>query len=164
MVTIRPATKADIGAVDALLARCYPRLLKQDYPPSVLVLALPRISRAQPELVTSGTYYVAEDNGGIVGVGGWTPQAPGSGKITRGVGHIRHVGTDPDTLRRGVGRALLDHIVTQTKAQGLRRLLCTSTRTAVPFYEAMGFERRAEITVPLGPGIDFPAIEMERHL
>jgi hypothetical protein len=47
MFQIRATTKRDIAAVDALLARAYPRLLKGDYPPSTLVMAVPLISRAQ---------------------------------------------------------------------------------------------------------------------
>ena len=50
MIRVRPAERSDMAAVDALLARSYPRLLKPDYPPSVLVTALPLISRAQPAL------------------------------------------------------------------------------------------------------------------
>lgn len=164
MFTLRTATKQDIAAVDALLARAYPRLLKADYPPSMLVMALPLISRAQPDLVTCGTYYLVEEDDVLLGAGGWTAKAPGKGGITRGVGHIRHVVTDDRVTRRGVGRALMDRIAADAKAQGLRRLHCMSTLTAKPFYAAMGFESLNAITVPLAPGIDFPAIEMERHL
>lgn len=161
MFTLRAATKRDIAAVDALLARAYPRLLKADYAPSMLVLALPKISRAQPDLITCGTYYLVEENDVLLGAGGWTVPAPGSGAITRGVGHIRHVVTDDRATRRGVGRALLDHIITDARATGLRRLNCLSTLTAQPFYAAMGFEALCSVTVPLGAGIDFPATQME---
>lgn len=164
MFTLRTATKQDIAAVDTLLARAYPRLLKADYPPSMLVMALPMISRAQPDLVICGTYYLVEEDDVLLGAGGWTAQAPGRGGITRGVGHIRHVVTDDRAIRRGVGRALMDRIAADAKAQGLRRLHCMSTLTAEPFYAAMGFKRLNAITVPLAPGIDFPAVEMERHL
>lgn len=44
---LRPATLDDLAAVDRLLADSYPRLLAADYAPSVLVTALPIISRAQ---------------------------------------------------------------------------------------------------------------------
>lgn len=163
MFTLRVATKQDTAAVDTLLARAYPRLLKHDYAPSILVMALPRISRAQPELVSCGTYYLVEEDGVLLGAGGWTAHGPGQGGVTRGVGHIRHVVTDDRATRRGVGRALLDHIAQDTQAQGIRRLHCLSTLTAAPFYEAMGFDTLGPVTIPLGPGIDFPAIEMERH-
>jgi hypothetical protein len=44
------------------------------------VLALPIISRARPELLASGTYFVALDgNGRMVGAGGWTRGAPEGG-------------------------------------------------------------------------------------
>jgi N-acetylglutamate synthase-like GNAT family acetyltransferase len=164
MFTLRAATKQDIAAVDGLLARAYPRLMKPDYPASLLVMALPIISRAQPDLVTCGTYYLIEEDGVLLGAGGWTASAPGRGTMTRGVGHIRHVVTDDRATRRGVGRALLNHIAGDAKAQGLRRLHCLSTLTAEPFYGAMGFHRIGAISIPLGPAIDFPAIEMERHL
>lgn len=130
----------------------------------MLVMALLKISRAQPDLVTCGTYYLVEDEDRLLGAGGWAATPPGRAKMTRGVGHIRHVVTDDRATRRGVGRALLTHIATDAKTQGLRRLHCLSTRTAEPFYAAMGFARLAAITIPLGPGIDFPAIEMERDL
>jgi hypothetical protein len=76
-LTVRVATRADIASVDASLARAYPRLLKADYAPSVLVSALPRIARAQPRLLGCGSYFVVELQGtGIVGAGGWTRGAP----------------------------------------------------------------------------------------
>ncbi len=43
---IRPGRAGDIAPLDALLARSYPRLLAKDYPPSVLVTAIPRIVKA----------------------------------------------------------------------------------------------------------------------
>ena len=102
---IRVATIRDLAAVDELLARSYPKLLKADYPPSILVTALPLISRAQPALLRSGTYYVADDpDHGIVGAGGWTRD-----KAVRSLGHIRHVATDDRQLRRGIAKALIQH-------------------------------------------------------
>ena len=73
LLTLRPSTAADLAAVGALLARSYPRLLAPDYPASVRVLAIPLISRARPELLASGTYWLAHDpQGDILGAGGWT--------------------------------------------------------------------------------------------
>lgn len=164
MLTLRTATRQDITAVGDLLAQSYPRLLKADYPASMLVMALPLISRAQPDLVTCGSYYVVEQDGALLGAGGWTAAAPGSGAITRGVGHIRHVVTDANATRRGVGRALMTHVFDRAKAQGLRRLNCLSTLTAVPFYAAMGFTTQTALTIPLAPAVDFPAVEMTRPL
>ncbi len=156
---IRQSTAADMSALDAMFARSYPKLLKADYPPSVLVLALPIISRAQPALVNSGTFYVAETAvDGIVGAGGWT-----SGKQPR-MADVRHVVTDDRHQRRGVGRAILSRVIEEARAAGMRTLNCQSTRTAVPFYQALGFVTLGPIDVPLGQGISFPAVRMRRDL
>ena len=77
---VRPATKSDMDAIDGLLSRSYPALLKADYAPSILVTAVPRMTKAQPALIKSGTYYVAEDPcGALLGAGGWTFALPGRG-------------------------------------------------------------------------------------
>ena len=162
---IRPSGKEDLAAIDGLLARSYPALLKADYPPSVLVLALPLISRANPNLVTCGTYFVAEtDDGAIIAAGGWTREGPQAHAGLAGTGHIRHVVTDHTRTRQGVGRALMTRVLETARDAGLRHLKCQSTLTAVPFYEACGFQVVGEITISLRPGIDFPAIAMQRSI
>ena len=159
-LVIRPGRHSDIAPLDALFARSYPRLLKADYPPSVLVLVLPLISRAQPQLVTSGTYFVAEDaDGTILGAGGWTRRR-GRPRI----GDIRHVVTDDRHTRKGVGRALFAEIFATARATGIKLTDCKSTRTAVPFYQAMGFATLGPVEVDLRPGISFPAIQMQCRL
>ncbi|MGG7645514.1 GNAT family N-acetyltransferase [Rhodovulum sp. YNF3179] len=164
-LTLRPASPADIARIDVLLARSYPKLLKADYPPSVLVTALPLISRASPSLVASGRYYLAEDaEGRLLGAGGWSLKAPGGGGVTPGTAHMRHVATDPAALRRGVGRALMDEIAAAAGRAGAERLDCLSTRTAVAFYRAMGFDTLGAVEVTLRPGIVFPAVRMLRAL
>ncbi len=160
-VTLRRTSLADLSAVDALLARSYPRLLAADYPPSVMVLALPIISRARPELLTSGRYFLAEgQEGRIVGAGGWSTGSPSDGREEQATGHVRHVATDPDCLRQGVGRALMGAVMADAWAAGMRWLDCLSTRTAVPFYATLGFQILHQQDVTLRPGIVFPAVRM----
>jgi GNAT superfamily N-acetyltransferase len=163
-LTLRIAQSADVGALDRLFQRSYARLLMPDYPPSVMVTAIPVIARAQPALVGSGLFYVVEDADGIVGAGGWSLQPPGGMQGQRGTGHVRHVATDPDAVRRGVGRMLMEHIALVAKASGMMELACHSTLTAVPFYESMGFEQLGGISIPLAGGIIFPAVRMRRLL
>ena len=164
MLNVRIATRADLGAVDALLARAYPRLLKADYAPSMLVMALPLISRAQPALITCGSYFVVEDAGAVVGAGGWTVRAQAQGATHAGIANIRHVVTDDRLVRRGVGRALMTAVIAQAMGAGISRMECLSTLTAVPFYGAMAFVARGPVLVPLAPGIEFPAVAMWRAL
>ena len=41
---------------------------------------------------------------------------------------------------------------------------CLSTRTAVPFYAAVGFSLVGPVEVPIVPGMRFPALRMQRRI
>ncbi len=153
-LTLRPATLADLAAVDDLLGRCYPRLLAKDYPPSIMVMAVPLITRARPELLASGRYHLAVDEGGrVLGAGGWSGRG-------QGWAQVRHVATDPGYLRRGIGRALMARVLDEAQAAGVTAMDCLSTRTAVPFYASLGFAMMGGVEIALRPGISFPAVRM----
>jgi GNAT superfamily N-acetyltransferase len=159
-ITLRSATGRDFAAVDRMLGQSYPKLLKNDYAPSVMVTAVPLISRANRALVTSGTYYVAElPDGRIVGAGGWTPV-----RGSAATAEVRHLVVDWRHQRRGIGRRLMMGIYAEAHLHGARRFEAKATRTAVSFYEAMGFDALGQVIVPLRPGIDFPAVMMRRFV
>lgn len=161
--SVRTARPSDLAALDALFARSYARLLRADYPPSVIVTAVPRIARAQPRLLASGTYFVAEDEeGGLVGAGGFSRARARAGRPGRA--DVRHVVTDARAVRQGIGRAIVGRSLTDAAAAGCTWMHCLSSLTAVRFYAALGFVPRGEVLVSLAPGIDFPAIEMHRDL
>ena len=74
ILTVRSARASDLSEIDALLGRSYPVLLKGHYPPSVMVTAVPVISKAQPRLLASGTYFVVlDEDDRIVGAGAHLP-------------------------------------------------------------------------------------------
>jgi len=156
-LTLRHATLADLALVDDLLARSYPRILSRDYPPSVMVMAVPLLTRARPELLASGRYHLAvTDAGRVIGAGGWSGRGGGPAQI-------RHVATDPLHLRRGIGSALMARILAEAAAAGFVTMDCLSTRTAVPFYESLGFQVLGRVEIGLAPGIVFPAVRMLRR-
>jgi GNAT superfamily N-acetyltransferase len=164
-ITVRVADPSDLAAVDDLLSRSYPALLKHDYPPSVLVTVLPLISRANPVLLRSGSYFVAELEGGVVGAGGWTFRSPVGQHGGESLGHIRHVVTDHRRTRQGIGNAVMEAVFETARSSGATELEALSTRTAVPFYAALGFAKRGEVQVPLGPaGLPFAAERMLKRL
>ncbi len=155
-LTLRLATPADLAAVDRLMARSFPRLLKADYPPSLQVLAIPRLARANPALLASGRYLLAHDGTDLAGAGGYARRGA--------LAEVRQLATDPDHLRRSVARAILTQVLAAARTEGATRILTQATRTAVPVYAAMGFEVLGEAAVALEPGIDFPIVRMARAL
>lgn len=62
-----------------------------------------------------------------------------------GIGEIKSMRTHPDSLRQGVGAAILDHIIAQARARGLRRL-SLETGTGPAFEPALALYRRRGFT------------------
>jgi len=69
-----------------------------------------------------------------------------------GVAYVRMVGTAPEARRRGVARSLMDEVIRRARQAGKRelRLRTAPVMTAAHrLYESMGFERSAEVDLPV---------------
>jgi ribosomal protein S18 acetylase RimI-like enzyme len=164
-VAIRVAVPSDEVAVTELLAASYPALLAGSYDPDLLAQLLPVITRANPRLLASGTYYVAQaPDGQVVGCGGWTHEKPWTNEIEPGLAHIRHVGVHPDWGQRGVGRALYERCEVMARADGASAFECYSSLNARAFYEALGFVTIQPIDVPMPGPLVFPSLAMRRPI
>ena len=162
---IRVANSTDAAAVSKLLEVTYARLFPAFYEESVLVQILPLITRANPLLLNSGTFYVAvAGRGNIVGCGGWSRKQPIIGEQIENQGSIRHFATHPDWLRRGIGRDILLQCIADTRAYKIKRLNCYSALGAEDFYGAYGFSIIEQIEVPINSHVSFPAILMRNDL
>lgn len=158
---LRVAAPGDNKTVSALLSASYRSLLAPDYEPDILAAALPLMTKANPRLLASGTYYVAvTGSGAIIGCGGWTAEAPDGGGSKPGTGHIRHFAVHPDWTRRGVGQTILKRCFEDASARGVATLECCSTLTATAFYESAGFVPVARIAVQMSPTVALPCILM----
>jgi N-acetylglutamate synthase-like GNAT family acetyltransferase len=159
-ITLKTTTETDLDVVSRVLAVSYNTLLAADYPAETLAIIVPLISRAKPELLSSGTYYAAVQNDKIIAVGGWTKMRPGTNERVKALGHIRHVATDPAHVRKGAAGLIMRHCLSEAKAAGMVEMECLSTRTAVPFYAQFGFQRVEERDV-LVAGVPFASVEMK---
>lgn len=158
---VKVATSADTAAVSAVLAASYGKLLASHYSAESLSRALPLMSIANPVLLGSGKYYVAETGAGeIIGTGGWSLERPGTTEVTHGLAHARHFATDPRWTGRGVASAILSQCIRDAEPQGAQSMEAYSTLAAVGFYRAHGFIVVDSIDVPLAPGITLPAVLM----
>ena len=158
---IRVAVPDDADRVEALLQSSYPQLMAPAYEARLLGAALKLMTRANPALLESGSYYlIAGDGDDLAACGGWTRQRPGSGEIEDGLGHIRHFATHPQWLGRGLGTAILERCRREAIAAGLTRFECFSSLNAEGFYAAAGFERERRVDIEMGPEIRLPAVLM----
>ncbi len=81
------------------------------------------------------------DGEGLMGVGALK-------QLSASTGEIKSMRTDPGHLRKGVGLALLDHIISEARRRGYRRLsLETGSgpdfEAALSLYRRRGFENGA---------------------
>lgn len=163
-VTIRVATPDDLGVLSELIAVSYAMLDNGVYEAARLAAALPIMSRANPNLLASGTYFVAEADGEPAACGGWARETPGTGEIEEGVTHIRHFATHPAHLRKGIARLVLDRCLREAAASSAHVIKSQSTLMAESFYAAAGFRRIHLMEAEMAPGISLPVVEMARDL
>lgn len=162
---IRATVLEDKDTVSDLLLKSYTTLLAGAYDAATLKQALPLITRAQKDLLTSGTYYAAATGDGtIIGVGGWTRHSPTGKDETSTNGNIRHFGTDPDFAGRGVGRALMTRCIEDARSAGVSEFNCYSTLNGEAFYKACGFTSIEPCPIFLPGNVTFPSIRMTRPL
>jgi N-acetylglutamate synthase-like GNAT family acetyltransferase len=139
--TIRIATSHDEAPVSALLKASYPELMRTDYEPEVLELAIPLMTKANSNLLNARTYFVAETvDRSVVGCGGWTMERPGTGEIVERLSHLRHFATHPSFTGKGIGRAMYETCEKDAKRAGIDRLECYASLNAQSSYNGLGFE------------------------
>ena len=131
------------------------------YRREVLSVALPSLTKSNPELLKSGTYYVAERSGHILGCGGWTLEHPSTSEVTSGIAHLRHFATDPAFVRQGVGRMIFLECARAAAQAGAKRFQAYSSLNAEPFYKSLGLTRIKQINLPKAVTVSIPAILME---
>ena len=138
--------------------------MRESHDPAVLDAALPLMTRANPVLLASGTYYLAESDAGLaVGCGGWSRERPGSGEVAPELAHIRHFATHPEWIGRGIERALYARCEQDARAAGIRRFECNASLNGEGFYAALGFAPVRPIELPMG-SVAVPAILMQRSI
>lgn len=63
---------------------------------------------------------------------------------------IKAVYVDPDYLGNGIGTKMIAKIEKKAKDEGLEKLKCFSTETALDFYKAKGYQVEKETKFPMG--------------
>ncbi len=159
---MRPASPADAAAVGRVLAASYGVLYRGWYQDDVLEAALPLMIRANPKLLSSGRYFIAEIEGAIVACGGWSAEDPRGGDVER-IAHARHFATDPAFINRGCGGAILKRSIAEAKAGGFMEMQSISSLTAEAFYARHDFRLVSIIRQPMG-AVSFACALMRRSL
>jgi GNAT superfamily N-acetyltransferase len=148
-VQIRPATLADIPAIQRLIQESVEGLSAAHYSPRQIASALTHVFGVDTQLILDGTYFVAEIENHIAGSGGWSKRATLFGGDQSkpdepeplldplvAAARIRAFYVHPQYARQGVGRKIVNACEAAARAAGFIRIELVATLPGEPLYTA----------------------------
>ncbi|MBN8808146.1 MAG: GNAT family N-acetyltransferase [Sphingomonas sp.] len=174
---VRTATADDIPTIGALMDRAIDAL-QRDFLTPDQVAASRHAMGLDTQLIADGTYVVVEDGEGrIVGCGGWSWRATLYGgdhnaglrdaaplDPARDPARIRAMYTDPDFVRRGIGRIVLAANEAAARAAGFGRAELMATLAGEPLYLACGYAPIERVDRMAAEGVAVPGVRMGKTL
>ena len=174
MFQVRLATPADLPVLRELIPASVRALSQAHYSVAQIESASRFVFGPDSQLITDGTYFVAEAEGELVGCGGWSfprtlyggdqmkpnedPRLDPSTEAAR----IRAFFVHPAWARRGIGSAIMDACVSAAREAGFQRLELMATLPGVPLYRRFGFEVAEAVETLLPDGVSVPFVRMAR--
>jgi GNAT superfamily N-acetyltransferase len=189
-IHLRLAVPEDVRLLRELIDASVRGLQTQDYTPAQIEGALETVFGVDSQLITDGTYIVAEARREstdratvntdkeaplIVGCGGWSKRKTlyggdrWSGREDalldpkEDAAKIRAFFIHPEWARRGIGSMLLDACENAARAAGFRRFEMGATLTGAKLFGTRGYVAVKPISIPLVNGESLPVIHMEKQ-
>jgi GNAT superfamily N-acetyltransferase len=186
-IHIRRAVPADVRRLREVIDASVRILQARDYSPAQIEGALHSVYGVDSQLITDGTYFVAEIDVAssshaktatriIVACGGWSKrktlyggdQYAGREDSLLDPAHdaakIRAFFVHPDWARRGIGSLILEACEKAATETGFTRLEMGATLSGVAFYRAKGYVEMESQFVPLANGETLPIVRMAKQV
>jgi GNAT superfamily N-acetyltransferase len=175
-IILRKATLADIPRLETLIARSARGLSVDDYRPSQIEGALRGAFGVDTQLLADQTYFVAEEDGRLVGCGGWSFRSTlfgGDARTGRDssmldprtqAAKIRAFFVDPADARRGIGTLLLERCEQEARDHGFSQVELMATLPGVKLYAARGYVGSPMVRFDVGAGETIEFIPMRKAL
>ena len=170
----RLASRDDLEALGPLVDAAIGEL-QRPYLTGEQIASSRLIMGVDTQLIDDGTYYVVQENGVIIGCGGWSRRATlYGGNHTPGrsaafldpasePARVRAMYTHPRHTRKGVGRLILRLCEEAARAEGFSRIELMATMAGVPLYRACGYELVEHVEDARG-GVAVPLVRMGKQL
>jgi N-acetylglutamate synthase-like GNAT family acetyltransferase len=175
-ISLRKATPADVPTLQELIARSARGLSTEDYRPAQVEGALRGAFGVDSQLLKDQTYFVAEEDGVIIGCGGWSYRATLFGGDARSerdassldpktqAAKIRAFFVDPSQARRGIGTLLLERCEQEAKMHGFSQVELMATLPGVKLYAARGYVGTEQVSFDVGSGESIEFLPMRKSL
>jgi GNAT superfamily N-acetyltransferase len=175
-IILRLATPEDVPELKSLIARSARALSREQYRPAQVEGALRGAFGVDSQLIEDRTYFLAEEDGRMIGAGGWSYRSTLFGGDARGgrdaslldpqhqPAKIRAFFVDPDHARRGIGSQLLERCEAEARARGFTEVELMATLPGLKLYAARGYRAAAQVIYDLGDGEHIEFIPMRKPL
>ena len=167
MLIIRHAARDDASAIAALMELAIGELQKGFLTPKQIAASRAGMG-LDLQLIDDGTYFCVEEDGALVGCGGWSRRATlyggnhSAGRDSRLLdpaseqARIRAMYTHPEHTRKGIGRLILAPAELAAHEEGFGEVVLCATMAGKPLYLACGykverewFDEHGAVPVPL---------------
>lgn len=166
VMELRVARDSDVDALAELIEASVRGLGPPHYDPDQIESSLRHLFGVDTTMIGDGTYFVAEEEGEIVGCGGWSPRkTPFGGDRAEAYREpeLRDPASDPavlraffvhpDQIRRGVGTRLVRRSEEAAREAGFQSFELVSTLPGLPLYRALGYRIAEPVPIPLPDGV-----------
>ena len=173
---VRKATLEDREAITRLIAESARQLSRDEYSHQQIEAAIASVFGVDTDLIQDGTYFVADQDGTLIGCGGWSRRKTlfgGDQFSDRDTGYldpeiepakIRAFFVHPEHARKGVARAILSVCESEASQHRFRALELMATLPGVKLYEACGYVRQGDFALALADDVKLPLVPMRKAL
>jgi GNAT superfamily N-acetyltransferase len=174
---LRLARDADIPSIEQLIPLSVRGLKGSHYSEAQVTAALDSVFGVDRQLIRDGTYFVIEDDGQIIGCGGWSKRKTLFGSDhhqttrddaeldpARDPARIRAFFVHPNYSRRGIASAILAECEKAIREAAFSSIELAATLPGVPFYAASGYASAESRDVPLGNDLSLAIVRMTKKL
>src|SRR5688572_28692097 len=171
-ISLRLARAGDIEALEVLIPLSVRFLQAPYYSSAQIEASIGPVFGVDRQLISDGTYFVAEHSGQVVGCGGWSRRrAVFGGDRERAAedavltppddpARIRAFFVHPDWARRGIGRTILAACESALRDAGFRDVVLVATLAGEPLYGSFGYSVAERYEAPLAGGLTLPVVRM----
>jgi GNAT superfamily N-acetyltransferase len=166
----------DREPIKRLIAESARHLSREHYDDTQIETAIATVFGVDTDLIEDGTYFVAENEGILVGCGGWSKRKTlfgGDQYSSRNAGYldpasepakIRAFFIHPDHARKGIARAILSKCESEARDQGFRALELMATLPGIEFYKSARFVPTGHLDLELRDGVKLELVPMRKNL
>jgi len=172
----RLAREDDIPALEVLIPVSVRALQASHYSLAQMEAALGPVFGVDRQLIRDRTYFVAEQDGAIVGCGGWSRRRSlyggDNGRTSvdemldpqLDAARVRAFFVHPAWARRGIGRSIMVACEQAIEESGFHTVDIVATLAGEPLYASFGYTVVERYEIPMASGLGLPVVRMTKSM